>query len=258
MTGDWTPILTIMTEKPGKILRTLLLATILATFSLPSEAAPPDVAPAGSQPSALSDLMIRLQFQHIKLWFAGRLNNWSLATYEAQQIDASLKNTSKPSPGGADANRAIEKLQVVREAIQSMDVSAFTKAYSALTNECNGCHRANGYASITIQVPVNSPFPDQLFTDQLADGRALANASCGGCHVISDGAKDTPASGFPAPRFVEISKRASFSADGLRQYLMSGHRRLGPDQAMPNPRLADYQIEAIVAYFEALRAGGSR
>jgi hypothetical protein len=28
---------------------------------------------------------------------------------------------------------------------------------------------------------------------------------------------------------------------------------VGPDQTMPNPRLADYQIEEIIAYFETLR-----
>ena len=32
------------------------------------------------------------------------------------------------------------------------------------------------------------------------------------------------------------------------------HRHVGPEQAMPNPRLNDYQIEAIVAYFETLKA----
>jgi hypothetical protein len=40
----------------------------------------------------------------------------------------------------------------------------------------------------------------------------------------------------------------------LRELLASEHRRVGPDKAMPNPRLNDAQIAEIVAYFEALKA----
>ena len=38
--------------------------------------------------------------------------------------------------------------------------------------------------------------------------------------------------------------------------LSSGHRYVGPNQAMPNPRLAQYQIDEIVALFDTLRVGG--
>lgn len=61
-----------------------------------------------------------------------------------------------------------------------------------------------------------------------------------------------------APSFLQIIKRPRFSTGELRQFLASSHRRPGPDQAMPNPRLTEYKIEAIVAYLEALRADRSR
>ena len=233
-------------------LRTLLSVAILASLPVSGAGAPADDS------AALSDLMTRLQLQHAKLWFAGKLSNWSLANYEAEQIDRSLETAGKLLTDASRPSRAEEKLQGVREAIQSKDVPAFTKAYSALTNDCNDCHRASGYASITIQVPLTLPVPNQLFTDQVAEGRALAHASCGTCHVVSDAAKEAPAPRPSAPNFLEIIKRPSFSADELRQFLVSRHRWLGPDQAMPNPRLTEYQIEALVAYLETLEPNGSR
>jgi mono/diheme cytochrome c family protein len=51
-----------------------------------------------------------------------------------------------------------------------------------------------------------------------------------------------------------VARRPWFTETSLRQLLASNHRRVGPDQAMPNPRLSENQIDAIVAYLEALRA----
>jgi hypothetical protein len=63
---------------------------------------------------------------------------------------------------------------------------------------------------------------------------------------------------FPAPSFAELVRRPSFTDASLRQLLASNHRRVGPDQAMPNPRLSDSQIEEIVAYFDDLKAEQGR
>ncbi|WP_407187636.1 c-type cytochrome [Bradyrhizobium centrosematis] len=225
-----------------------IFAAVAASSGAPAQPAPVDVS------AALSDLMTRVQLQHAKLWFAGKLSNWSLATYEIQHIDDALERTSKLVPDPARIVAAKVQLQAVRQAVQQKDVPAFTKAYSALTNECNSCHRASGFASITIQVPVRPPVTNQLFVDQLTEGRAQAHASCGPCHVVEDASRESPASRPPAPSFLEIIDRPSFSADDIRQFLTSSHRRLGPGQAMPNPRLAEYQIDAIVAYLETLKA----
>ncbi|MBR0733240.1 hypothetical protein JQ595_31270 [Bradyrhizobium japonicum] len=54
--------------------RTLMVAAIVAM--LPQFKAGAQVnLPAGSTSTQLSDLMIALQFQHIKLWFAGKHGN---------------------------------------------------------------------------------------------------------------------------------------------------------------------------------------
>ncbi|WP_375312864.1 cytochrome c [Bradyrhizobium sp. A5] len=232
--------------------RTLLLVAILATLSASSAGAPVDVS------ATLSDLMNRLQLQHAKLWFAGKLSNWDLANYEIQQIEANLEATGKLLADPSRADRARQQLRTVRQALQSKDLPAFMTSYAAMTNECNGCHRSSGYAAIAIQIPLTLPVPNQLFVDQVAEGRSLAHSSCGTCHVVADAAREAPAPRPSAPGFREIVSRPSFSADGLRKFLASNHRRLGPDQAMPNPRLSENQIEAIVAYLETIVADQPR
>lgn len=248
-------------------LRAVYLAVFLPAFlaaaalTVLHEGAAAQSTPADDS-IALSDAMTRLQVQHAKLWFAGKLSNWALASYEIQKIDATLDAAGKLLPAGGpirnQVTRTKEQLEAVRQAVRLKDLSAFTKTYSSLTNECNGCHRASGYASIAIQLPAIPPVPNQLFVDQVSEGQALARASCGSCHVVADAAKETPASRPPAPGFPEIVVRSSFSADAIRQFLSSGHRRIGPAQAMPNPRLTESQIEAVVAYLETLRADRSR
>jgi len=231
-------------------LRTPLLVAILVTLSASTAGAPVDTS------AQMSDLMTRLQLQHAKLWFAGKLSNWSLAKYELQQIESNLEVAGNLLADPPRADRTKEQLQAVRQALQAKDGPAFATSYADLTNACNGCHRNSGYAWIAIQVPLTLPVSNQLFVDQASEGRALARASCATCHIVSDATKETlaPRPAPAAPPFQDVVKRPSFTADGLRQFLTSNHRRLGPDQAMPNPRLSEYQIEAIVAYLETLQS----
>ncbi|MBR0843233.1 hypothetical protein JQ607_23795 [Bradyrhizobium liaoningense] len=236
--------------------RTLMTAAIAAMLPLLNVGAQVKL-PAGSASTQLTDLMIALQFQHIKIWFAGKLSNWDLANYELRQIQTNLRK-AMPSPESLRLSQTTEQLQALDRAIQQKDGAAFAKAYSDLTNGCNACHRASGFGSITIQVPANSPFSDQLFADQIAQGRALAQGTCGLCHIVSDGSRETPAFRFPAPSFSEIASRPSFSANDLRQLLTSNHRRVGPNQAMLKPKLVEYQIDAIVAFFETLQVDRAR
>jgi mono/diheme cytochrome c family protein len=234
-------------------LRTFLAVAILAVLPLSQAMAQADSTRADKAPS---DLMVAMQFQHIKLWFAGRLSNWPLASYELSQLEAGLQRAA--NPGDQRIDQAASQVRALRSAIDAKDVAAFTKAYGELTNGCNACHRAEGKGFVTVQVPANSPFTDQLFVDQVAEGRALAHAICGNCHVVSDGASDKPDLRIPAPSFPALVSGPGFSADHIRELLTSGHRYLGPNQGMPNPRLASYQIEEIIAFFETLRAERAR
>lgn len=235
-------------------LPTSLIAIILGSIALCFTPVKADSPRADS-----SDFMVALQFQHIKLWFAGKLTNWNLAGYELAQIEAGLQRAAGASSDKGASEQAARQVQAVRAAIDAKDGAAFAKAFGELTNGCNACHRAERHGFVTIQVPATSPFTNQLFVDQALEGRGLAHMICAACHVISDSPKEmAPVSRIPAPSFPELARRPSFSAEALRQLLASNHRRIGPDQTMPNPRLAEYQIEEIVAYFETLRAAAPR
>ena len=205
---------------------------------------------ARSDAPGLAEQMTATQFRHIKLRFAGKLGNWKLATYELDLIASSLEEAAKRTPAGATASQ----ITALRNAIDAKDATAFTKAYAELTNACNACHRAAGRGFISVQVPAVSPFTDQDFADEVAEGRKLATTICGVCHVVPDKPNAPLGMSFAAPSFVDLARRQSFTEATLRQLLSSEHRRVGPAQAMPNPRLNDNQIDDIVAYFEALKA----
>src|SRR6516165_9417513 len=108
-------------------LRTLLAIAMLAIVSLPQAMGQADSARGDI---ALSDLMVALQFQHIKLWFAGRLSNWPLATYELNRIEAGLQQAAKS--GDPHLDQAASQVQALRSAIEARDITAFTKAFGEL------------------------------------------------------------------------------------------------------------------------------
>jgi cytochrome c553 len=201
----------------------------------------------------LSELMITIQLRHIKLWFSGKLGNWMLANYQLDLLSRDLKSAAKVFPAGLSGDDTARQIISVRDAVDAKDLIAFRKAYSELTNTCNGCHRAAGRGFISVQVPAVSPFTDQDFADVVAEGRTLAHTMCGICHAVPDKPNAPLSLRFSAPSFVELVRQPSFTESSLRQLLTSEHRRVGPDQTMPNPRLNDTQIDAIVAYFEALK-----
>ena len=227
---------------------------LLALLLRPAQAQQSENTAVRSGESGLSEQMIATQFRHIKLWFAGKLGNWKLATYELEHLASGLNEATEHAPVGVSAESTALQIASVRNAIDTKDLSAFTKAYSDLTNACNACHRAAGRGFISVQVPAVSPFTDQDFVDQVAEGRKLAYAVCGVCHVVPDKPNAPLAMSFSAPSFVDLARRPSFTEATLRQLLTSEHRRIGPAQAMPNPRLNDSQIDEIVAYFEVLKA----
>ena len=233
-------------------------AIILGLLLLAPARAQQAANPVRSDEPDTSGLMIATQFRHIKLWFAAKSGNWRLATYELDQIESGLAEAARRFPANAMPEPVAGQVAALRKSIEARDVAGFTNAYTALTNDCNACHRAVGRDFIAVQVPPVSPFTDQIFADQVAEGRTVAHAICGTCHAIPDKANAAVARQFDAPSFAELVRRPSFTEAGLRQLLASNHRRVGPDQAMPNPRLNGSQIEQIVAYFEALKAEQKR
>ena len=91
--------------------------------------------------------------------------------------------------------------------------------------------------------------------DQVAAGRNFAGRVCGACHVVMQQRDELPVLAPPGPSFAVLAQRPLLTEQALRDFLGSNHRGMGPHEAMPNPRLADYQIDEIVAFMMSLKAG---
>ena len=109
--------------------------------------------------------MLAKQWRHIKLWFAGKQQNWNLAAYELAQLRASLVDAATLY-SNIPVNEVVimvEPIQSLNKAIETKDSARFTKAFNELTAGCNACHREMGREFIEIKVPAESPFSNQTF-----------------------------------------------------------------------------------------------
>jgi mono/diheme cytochrome c family protein len=91
--------------------------------------------------------------------------------------------------------------------------------------------------------------------DKIAAGRNFARRVCGACHVVMQQRDELPVLAPPGPSFAVLAQRPLLTEQALREFLGSNHRGMGPHEAMPNPRLADYQIDEIVAFMMSLKTG---
>ena len=98
-----------------------------------------------------------------------------------------------------------------------------------------------------------APHADAQQAGAVEAGRKFAERVCGNCHVTAAGPTRVPILDPPAPSFVATGRSASLTELHLQQLLTSKHAELGPRAQMPNPELADYQIDEIVAYFMTLK-----
>jgi hypothetical protein len=150
-----------------------VLVAVIGTAA--KEANPPD----STQPSTVpppyrpvtSDLMNAfVQPRHIKLWLAGKDQDWVFADYERHNIGgifarlaAAIPTYKGVSNRDLIATFATPQLAALDTAIKAKDESAFVEAYGSLTNACNGCHQATGHEWIVIKVPDSGSVPDQDF-----------------------------------------------------------------------------------------------
>jgi hypothetical protein len=148
-----------------KSYRSIAAIAVFAAFEM--------AAPVNAQqhPAALGDLMTAfLQPRHIKLGLAGNEQNWSYAAYELDQLRATFADVAEVMPKYRDLsipdmmNSTVkEPLAALDRAIQAKDGNQFSTAYRQLTESCNVCHRSYDRATIVIQPPTVSSFPDQDF-----------------------------------------------------------------------------------------------
>jgi mono/diheme cytochrome c family protein len=89
----------------------------------------------------------------------------------------------------------------------------------------------------------------------VAAGHDFALKVCAACHVVATDQITPPILKPPAPSFVAIVKHGDVSEASLRKLLSTPHGNLGRSAKMPNPQLADFQIDKVVAYLLSLKSG---
>lgn len=115
----------------------------------------------------LGEFMSNIQEHHVKLWFAGKNENWKLAEFEIQEIKETIGDIQlyagdrKEIPMLSMINPAVDSLVL---AIGKKDPVRFNSGFSLLTKTCNTCHQAVGYPFNVIKMPEENPYSNQDFS----------------------------------------------------------------------------------------------
>src|ERR1035441_9640173 len=82
----------------------------------------------------LGDIMNTVQTRHIKLWFAGKAQNWDLASYELRQLRAGVLEAAVRYEGIPVSNVTTmsKPVQSISDAIEARDLKRFVKAVGEL------------------------------------------------------------------------------------------------------------------------------
>lgn len=135
--------------------------------------APPPYVPG------LGEIMSAQQMRHVKLWLAAEAGNWDLVRYEIDELDEGFADAIEYHPTHRNTDLPLAELipQMTREPIAALrradearDRAAFQQAFDALTDGCNGCHRATNFGFNVVRRPTGNPFVDQDFAPPPADG----------------------------------------------------------------------------------------
>ena len=127
-------------------------------------------APGKTYVPGIEQFMGVIQREHVKLWFAGRANNWELAGFQVGEIkevigdvqDLYPKFKSMPFADMLDAV-VTGPIAELEKAVDAQDGKAFLTGFDKLTTACNSCHEATGLGFIVIQRPSSNPFSNQNF-----------------------------------------------------------------------------------------------
>jgi len=135
-----------------------------------------DQKPASSQEGyvpTLNLMMVATQLSHFKLWYAGAVKNWPLATYELGQVRTGIDRIRRFYPNNENSNMAMmtPAADEVENAIKAKDSVKFSEAFSKLTAECNTCHEATGFGFIRMRDPRLSPIETSPFSDESFSGQ---------------------------------------------------------------------------------------
>lgn len=124
----------------------------------------------------LGEIMALTQMRHIKLWFAGKAENWALADYELDELEEGFADAARFHPRHEGSPRPLTELlpeftapplRDLREAIDHRDSASFVAAFDDLTAGCNSCHQATGFSFNVVSRPTANPYSNQQFRPPL-------------------------------------------------------------------------------------------
>jgi len=83
---------------------------------------------------------------------AVRGGNWALAAYMSKYMNNAMNPARLTKPDEYKVWQAFyeNSFAATNKAIQAKDAKAFDAAYTAVINDCNGCHAAMGYGFIKV------------------------------------------------------------------------------------------------------------
>jgi cytochrome c553 len=118
-----------------------------------------------------SHSMVDVEFQYANLWFAGKNQNWPLATFYLNETRSHLNWTVRLRPvrklsNGGDLDlrpilKGIEDggLASIKAALDKHDEAAFETAYKGMLGQCIACHEAAEKPFLRPDVPKAPPSP---------------------------------------------------------------------------------------------------
>lgn len=86
------------------------------------------------------------------MYFAAKDGNWGLAAYMSKYMNGAMAPASltKPAEYAMWQQFYENTFAPVNKSIQAQNWKAFEKEYTAVINECNGCHASMGYGFIKV------------------------------------------------------------------------------------------------------------
>jgi hypothetical protein len=148
------------------------LGVLLAVSLCACRAGEPRAAAAPAYVPGLGEIMAANQMRHIKLWYAGEAGNWELASYEVDELEEGFADAVRFHPQHEGAPRPLTQLvpeftggpvAALRAAIRDRSEPKFEAAFDALSEGCNGCHRAAGFGFNVVARPTFNPYTNQRF-----------------------------------------------------------------------------------------------
>lgn len=119
-------------------------------------------------------------------------------------------------------------------------------------------HRFYAFATllataIAFAAPAGATDTKPTLAELVTAGHAFALKVCWACHVVGTDQTEKPILPHPASSFPVIAQRSDLTEAALQHFLSSHAKIFSSKSDTSDPRLADDQIDEVVAYIESLK-----